>query len=289
MSTLPCKHDERVTTQVQPTIELLDNMDEWHPDVLLQHGIQPLDYKSGLVFRSAIESIRGRFIASSTTGREGLVADVLENMKRRDLVADYTHRSSRTRYDFEVAIRRDPDYFIAVEVKGGEGNSINISERPIWAKEFCVWSHLDGAIVNQPASGARSIINRLTNELVRRQKLVDILFFKDTLCGTRARPCPKYPQAEETIGLNAAPDVFLFPQSIPSIENPQPPVHTLDSLQFPSLILDLFGVQPEQYKNHVWEVHVEVVQHGENQLRRITTLKHKGEVVYSSTSRSWKP
>lgn len=80
---LPCQHEERVTKQVQPTIDLLSNMDVLHPEVLLQHAIQPDDYKKGLVFRSAIESIRGVFIASSTVGRESLVNDVLENLRQR--------------------------------------------------------------------------------------------------------------------------------------------------------------------------------------------------------------
>jgi len=207
-STLPCKHEKRVTQQVKPAIDLLTNMDTLHPEVLLQHQIQPIDYKSGLVFRSAIESIRGTFIASSTTGREGLVNDVLENLSQRGKILEFTKSGTSRRYDFSVAVKRDPDYFVAIEVKGGEGNSINISERPLWAKEFAVWSHLDGAIVNQPAHGAHSVINRLANELVRRHKIVDILFFKDILCGTRARPCPKYPNREENIGLETAPDVF---------------------------------------------------------------------------------
>jgi len=56
---LPCKHEEKVTNQVQPTIDLLLGMDVNHPELLLQHNIQPLDYKRGLVFRSAVESIRG--------------------------------------------------------------------------------------------------------------------------------------------------------------------------------------------------------------------------------------
>jgi hypothetical protein len=157
---LPCKHEERVARQVKPTIELLTNLDELHPDVLLQHNIQPIDYKSGLVSRSAIESIRGSFIVSSTTGREGLVNDVLENLRQRSRIADYKHNRSSKRFDFEVVV--EPDYFAALEVKGGEGNSINISDRPVWAKEFGIWNHLDGAIVNQPASGAHSINNRLT-------------------------------------------------------------------------------------------------------------------------------
>jgi hypothetical protein len=106
-------------------------MDVYHPDVLLQHAIEPADYKGGLVFRSAIESIRGTFIASSTTGREGLVKDVLENLRQRARIVEYKQSRGSARYDFTVVLERDPDYFVALEVKGGEGNSINISERPL--------------------------------------------------------------------------------------------------------------------------------------------------------------
>lgn len=287
--TLPCKHEERVTQQVQPAIDLLTNLDMLHPDVLLQHAIQPVDYKSGLVFRSAVESIRGTFIASSTTSREGLVRDVLENLLQRAYIADFKHSGGSGRYDFTIEIERDPDYFVALEVKGGEGNSVNISERPLWAKEFGVWCHLDGAIVNQPAHGAHSIINRLTNELVRRKKLVDVLFFKDILCGTRARPCPKYAGREDKIGLHAAPDVFLFPQRTPSVTDPEPPVHSLSSLKLPALILDLFSVPTVRRNAHVWEVHVKVVSLPSGQIQRVVQVQHQGNVVDESTSRSWRP
>src|SRR5205823_5144059 len=96
----------------------------------------------------------------------------------------------------------------------------------------------------QPSHGARAVVNRLVNELVRRHKLVDMLFFKDILCGTHARPCPKYPGHEEQMGLATAPDVFLFPQSIPTEDDPEPPVHTLEGLRLPTLVLDLFNIQP---------------------------------------------
>jgi hypothetical protein len=259
-----------------------------HPDVLLQHAIQPADYKSGLVFRSAIESIRGRFIASSTTGREGLVRDVLENLLRHNRIAGYEQSGASSRYDFTVVLERDPDYFAALEVKGGEGNSINISERPIWAREFGVWSHLDGAIVNQPTHGAHSVVNRLTNELVRRKKQVDVLFFKDILCGTRTRPCPKYPGREEEVGLHTAPDVFLFPQNIPSADNPDPPVHSLETLRLPGLILDTFGVDPNSREQHIWDVHVKIVELPEARMRRIVQVWHQGKIVSESTSRAWR-
>jgi len=286
---LPCRHEKRVTGQVEPTVELLTDLDVLHPDVLRQHSIEPSDYKEGLVFRSAVESIRGHFIASSTTSREGLVRDVLENLRQRGSIADYEQSSSRSRHDFTVMVRRAPEFFAALEVKGGEGNSINISERPLWAKEFEVWSHLDGAVVNQPAHGAHSIINRLTNELVRRRKQVDALFFKDLLCGTSTRPCPKYPTHQDKIGLRTAPDVFLFPQRVPSLEDPEPPVHTLDTTRLPRLVLELFNVQQTECARHLWEVHVRVTELSDGRVRRIVRVLHQGRKVDESVSRPWRP
>lgn len=286
---LPCKHEERLTSQVQPAIDLLTNLDEWHPDVLLQHAIQPKDYKGGLIFRSAVESIRGTFIASSKPGREGLVKDVLETLLQHRQIEDYEQTSSRRRHDFTIALEREPDYFAALEVKGGEGNSINISERPLWAKEFGVWCHLDGAVVNQPSYGVHSIINRLTNELVRRHKLVDVLFIKDVLCGTRARPCPKYLGQEDSIGLSASPDVFLLPRRLPSLDDPEPPVHRLNTLRLPKLIFQLFGVGDTELARHVWEVKVKLVSLNDGRLQRDIQVWHQGALVGKSKSRAWRP
>jgi len=128
----------------------------------------------------------------------------------------------------------------------------------------------------------------LTNEMVRRGKLVDVLFFKDILCGTRTRPCPKYPGQEAEIGLKAAPDIFLFPQRIPSANDPKPPVHTLDSIKLPRLILDLFGVSPIDIDKHIWEVDVSIVSRPRGRLKRITKVWNQGKLVDESASRTWK-
>ncbi len=284
---LPCRHEQRVVAQVQPTINLLSNMDVLYPDILLQHSIRPSDYKSSLVFRSAIESIRGRFIASSTLGRESLVREVLEGLLQHQSIVGYKQSSGSGRYDFTIALEQDPDIFAALEVKGGEGNSINISERPIWAREFGVWCHLDGAIINQPAHGAHAVVNRLTNELVRRHKLVDVLFFKDILCGTRARPCPKYQGLEDQMGLQTAPDIFFFPQRVPTLTDPEPPVHTLDTLKLPGLMLDLFGIEPTERISHIWEVRLKVVTSPDTRTRSVTEVWHQGRIISRSMSRPW--
>jgi len=259
MDILPCRHERDAVTQIEPAAELLKNLDTRHPDILLSAGVIPEDYHAKKVFRSAVETIRGRFIASSITSRHALVRDALERLKQGGAIADFEHTGGTKRYDFEVLFTGSARAAAAIEVKGGEGNSINISERPIWAEEFLVWCHLDGAIANQPAHGAYAIIfNRVTSELVRRGKRVDAVLIRDALCGTPLRPCPKYARPIEAACV--APDIFLFPQRVPTAEDPKPPVHSLDGLHLPRMLLQSFGVGEVDYDKHVWEVHVELFQ-----------------------------
>jgi len=176
---LPCMNDLHAVKQIQPTMDLLQHMDTYHPDVLKGRGIQSADYHPKLVFRSAVESIRGTYIASSLTQRQGLVAQTLDVLRDMRLIVDYKPQTAAQRFDFEVLISAQPRKMGAIEVKGGEGNSINISERPLWANEFIFWCHLDGAIVNQPAHGAGAIIfNRVSSEMIKRHKHVDAISHK---------------------------------------------------------------------------------------------------------------
>lgn len=278
MNILPCQHDEKAVVQIAPTVELLKHLDTKYPNVLKAERIAPEDYHGKKVFRSAVETIRGQYIASSITSRHAMVHDVLSGLKDGGKIADFEESGGTKRYDFEVLFSHQPRVACALEVKGGEGNSVNISERPIWAVEFLVWCHLDGAITNQPSHGAHAIIfNRLTSELVKRQKRVDALLIRDALCGSPLRPCPKYQPGIDRNRI--APDIFLFPQAVPSLENPSPPVHTLNSLRLPKMILDSFGVEQDDYAKHLWDVHVEVfskaTSRGQRTMRR-TAIHHQG-------------
>ena len=280
MNILPCQHDENAVIQIAPTVELLKNLDAKYPQVLKAEKIVPADYHGKKVFRSAVETIRGQYIASSITSRHAKVHEILTGLRDQAQIADFEESGTTKRYDFEVLFSREPRVASAVEVKGGEGNSVNISERPIWAVEFLVWCHLDGAITNQPSHGAQAIIfNRLTSELVKRQKRVDALLIRDALCGSPLRPCPKYKAGIDPAHI--APDIFLFPQAVPTLENPSPPVHTLDTLRLPKMILDYFGVTKKDYAKHLWEVHVQVFSkatpRGERTMRR-TVGRHQANL-----------
>ena len=173
---------------------------------------------------------------------------------------------------------------VALEVKGGEGNSINISERPLWASEFVVWCHLDGAIVNQPAHGAYAIINRVASEMVKRQKHVDAVLFKDARCNTSLRPCPKYLTSVPATELGVAPDIFLMPEVIPSRDNPNPPIHDLKTLLLPQRILAAHGVAPEDFDEHIWQVSIRLEADAKNRSVRVTEVSHMGKIVGSGRS-----
>ncbi len=189
-------------------------MDNRHPDVLRAEGIRPEDYHPKRIFRSAVETIRGSFIASSVTQRQGMVDGVLRRLQAEGKIAAFERTGRGVRHDFTVVLSNAPRVCAALEVKGGEGISVTVTERPAWAQEFLLWCHLDGSISNQPSQGVRSIIvNRLANNLFKRGKIVDAVLFKDQLCGSPLRRCPKYGDAVGNDQI--APDIFLMPREQP--------------------------------------------------------------------------
>jgi hypothetical protein len=283
---LPCENNAEVMRQVQPTIDLLTKMDELYPRILEERSIRPSDYHSGKVFRSAVESIRGSLAASEKGRREPVVGEILERMRRMNLVSGVERNSTSTRCDFLVEIERG--YECGLEVKGGEGNSVGISEPPRWAKEFCLWCHLDGAIVNQPSHGMHSVLNRVTGDLVKRKKMVDAVFLRDSLCGTEARPCPKYSDRASSVGEDCAPDIFLLPQRIPNPRELAPPTHTLETLRLPKLLLRSYGVDEHDMHNHLWEVRVHLAPLADNRYCYETRIVHCETEVDHSKSRPFR-
>jgi hypothetical protein len=285
MPILPCSHDATAIAQIEPAISLLRNMDGRHPEVLLAEGIQPGDYHLKRIFRSAVETIRGSFIASSVTQRQGMVDGVLRKLKEQNKIAAFERTGRGVRHDFTVVLTDSPRVSAALEVKGGEGISVTVSERPAWAQEFILWCHLDGSIRNQPSQGVRSIIvNRLANNLFKRGKIVDAVLFKDQLCGSPLRKCPKY---EGAVGNEQiAPDIFLMPREQPTPQQPSPETHSIESLYLPLMILDSFGVKRKDRKKHVWLVQINLVgvtdKSGRQTYKRRTRILHDGILTEES-------
>lgn len=254
--------------------------------MLRSSGITPGDYHPKRVFRSAVETIRGSYIASSLTQRHQMVRQVLEELVARKRIAGFEVTRRGTRHDFTIILTERPRVAAALDVKGGEGNSITITERPPWAQEFLLWCHLDGSITNQPSQSVHSVVvNRLANDLIRRGKVVDAIMFKDQLCGSPLRRCPKY--RGEVPNDRIAPDIFLMPREQPTPRQPTPATHAIDSLYLPGMMLDLFGVPERSRATHIWSVEIHLVtveRAGRQAHQRRTRILHKGMVVEESST-----
>ncbi|MEW6668069.1 MAG: hypothetical protein AB1512_22890 [Thermodesulfobacteriota bacterium] len=283
---LPCRHDGAIVAQVEPTQRLLEHLDAEAPDLLHRHGVVPQDYRGSEVFRTAIESIRGHYAASMTTPRQEFVRRILELLAGKRLISEWQPAHKIERWDFEVEISSSPKRTSTIEVKGGEGNSLNISERSPYTQEFVVWCHLDGAIKNEPSRSVHSIISRLVADTLKRKKHIDALIVRDRLCGSRLRPCPKYGSSADYPQEGPAPDVFLFPAQVPDVlKNPKPSIHNEASCGLPFRILDAFGVRKRDRAKHLWEVHISYeaeTGRGEHQVRRRVRIVHKGVALHDS-------
>jgi hypothetical protein len=74
---LPCSNSIDIVNQIEPTIHVLQNLDVDNPKVLQNAGVDPVTYHKGLVFNSAIETIRGQQAARKTKPREDFVGEML--------------------------------------------------------------------------------------------------------------------------------------------------------------------------------------------------------------------
>ena len=248
---------------------MLMTLDEKYPEVLMKSGVDPRHYHGSNVFRSAIETIRGSQAAGQTAPRERFVGAILAAMKEQGLLANAEKTPIGVRWDFTAELETNPRRRVAVEVKGGEGNSLNLSNRPPDAQEFVIWCHLDGSIIHRPARGAQAIIGRIVSDIIKAPKQIDALIIRDRLCGTDARPCPKY-EGRPYPALGPAPDVFLFPSAVPIFgRDLHPPVHTESTCVFPFRLLDFFGVSVEERPLHVHTVDIRLYLEGERPMREV--------------------
>jgi hypothetical protein len=71
----------------------------------------------------------------------------------KGLVVSQEKTPPGTRWDFTALLDSNPIREVAIEVKGGEGNSLNISNRPEHVMEFIIWCHLDGSLKHSPGRG----------------------------------------------------------------------------------------------------------------------------------------
>jgi hypothetical protein len=215
------------------------------------HGLSDKDFWQSGVFDSAIERLRGQRAASMETKRR-FVASVLNYLKEKRQIADWSYTGSGERYDYELGF---PDGGVGIiETKGClDGNNTNIFERPPNADEFIIWSLCQNAGADPRHNAWSGLHTRLSAEIVSRRQRVDSVVIWDMLCGTVGRPCPKTAGRPERFtgiaGYNVPPPcIYLFPRTIPDPRNnPNPPTWSREDLRFVRALSNAFNTETSDF------------------------------------------
>lgn len=273
---IPCE----LSAETKRTIEAyVHSLQEQAPNIG-DHGLSAEEFwKSGL-FRSAVEKLRGTQ-AATMEDKRGFIEAILNYMKSRKLVAEWSFRGSGERHDYEVALRSGK--LCVIESKGClDGNNTNIFERPPNADEFVIWSLCQNPGADPRKNAWSGIHTRLSAEVIHRRQRVDGLIIWDMICGTKGRPCPKMARGGRVTPVGAymtpPPCIYLFPRTLPDPRNnPTPDPWHLKDISFLAALGKVFGTG----ERDAVRVHIEARMNGSDVERR-TRYYHLNSSFYES-------
>lgn len=282
------------------------------PNLLQAHNIPVQAYDD--LLRMAVESMRGTNAATTSVKRQ-FMTFILDLMRTDSVISSWDFIGSTVRQDYRVEML--DGRLVAIEAKGcGDGNNMNIWDRPLWADEFIVWS-LCESLAHQPGHGVWSAIatrlapNMIFNQMNNNQQRVDAFVYYDWRCGSDLRPCPK---GYGVYGLRSGvtdvkgqttpvisegghgadwmppPSIYLFPQTVPQVpHNLAPPVHTPATCHFAEALLSAFKVPQRAMSDIVSTVPIEVQQGSRPDTIQVRVAIYHGHDSTPAVDSNWKP
>lgn len=232
--------DEREAT-IESIKSLIRNLGERHPEVFDDEPIDVEDYD--LEFREALLSLGGDL-------RQGHGADNEETVRRVFLepaaeagYLTYEDRSGGERIDFKGRLDRTGEVF-AMDVKGGEGQSIGHLLVPSNTEVLVLWSERNARNTKSPASRLNEVINRAVRWGFNQGEDVAAMVIRDEPAGAR------------TDDGRVIPDVVVFPEQFPTPSEPGPPMRDPEDLHFLEVLYEtLVGeadLSADEVQKHLW-------------------------------------
>jgi len=233
----------------------------------------------------AVESLRGSFAANVGAKRQFTEA-VLSHMGASGAISSWEFVGTRQRQDYKVILPSGKQ--VSIEAKGcGDGNNTGIWDRPAWAEEFIIWSQCPESLQHEPGDGVWSALaTRILSKEIAGEGAVDAFVFFDGRCGSALRRCPKNAlygvegalrrQATEVLGQDAKPwlpppCIYLLPRSVPvPVTNPNPPLHTLETCQFATAMMQSFNVPASKAASEVHWARVAVENRKDGRFYQVT-------------------
>jgi len=232
--------DEREQT-LQEVKELIETLGHEHPEIFEKMSINPGDYQREL--RDAIFSLGGTFRQSHGTDNEGIVQNTFLQPAQDAGHLTFTDQRGSERIDFKGRLKDTGEVF-AMDVKGGEGQSIGHLLVPTNTDQLMLWSERNARNTKSPASRLNEVINRAVRWGLNQDEDPRYMIIRDPPAGAR------------TNDGYVIPDVVVFPNQYPSPNNPSPAMPEIEDLRFAEILYDVTikngDLNSPQCRKHIW-------------------------------------
>jgi hypothetical protein len=232
--------DEREETldEIKALIRTLGNE---HPEIFEDWSIDAGDYQREL--KDAVFSLGGTFRQSHAADNEDIVREVFLEPATRQGFLTFTDQRDSERIDFKGRIEDTSEVF-AMDVKGGEGQSIGHLLVPTNTDVLMLWSERNARNTKSPASRLNEVINRAVRWGLNQDEYPRYMIIRDPPAGAR------------TENGRVIPDVVVFPTEYPSPDNPDPDMPSLENLHFAEILFKVTtgneDLKERQCLRHIW-------------------------------------
>ncbi|WP_367175647.1 hypothetical protein [Haloarcula rubripromontorii] len=221
--------------------KLIQSLGKEHPEIFEDYKIDAGDYQREL--KDAIFSLGGTFRQSHGAENEDIVRNIFLNPAREASYLSFTDQRGSERIDFKGELT-DSGQVFAMDVKGGEGQSIGHLLVPANTDLLMLWSERNARNTKSPASRLNEVINRAVRWGLNQAEDPQFMIIRDPPAGAR------------TDDGRVIPDVVVFPMEYPSPENPSPEMPSLGDLGFIEILFEVTaGIEnasSEAGKKHIW-------------------------------------
>lgn len=227
-------------THKAETKRIIQNLPQDHPEIFQDEPIDPADYEA--IFETSIHSIDGDIKANRGTENEDRVRELFLEPASEEGYLTYQDQSSEERVDFKGRLTAGEAW--AMDVKGGEGQSIGHLLVPSNTDLLVVWSHRKSDNTTTPASRLNEVINRMVRWGFNQDEDPDLMVLYDPPAGAR------------TDDGEVIPDIVVLPEELPTPDNPNPDMKDPTEMEFPRILYDITigngDLESEEIQKHIW-------------------------------------
>lgn len=232
---------------VNQVVNLLERVIANEDALLRANGVSREEFHRA--FPAAIERIRGSWAASNKDRRD-FAKQVIEHLAQSGVIRGYEIPKYGDSTIYRLLLNDGRQVGVIQKGCPDGAHSSTKWARPPWADELYLW-WLCSSLKFEPGEHVWKGVARVRKK-VRKEpdnQLDGVIFYND-LCGTAERPCPKARRVKTASGTELPPPcIYIFP----AWKHAESDLNWRGTVtrRFPSVLLSAFGVEGEDWKNHV--------------------------------------